>query len=323
MARPEFMRIKIKALPTKIIKLYKLNNKATSDGFIYIKIKKRMYGLPQAGILAQELLKKCLNKHGYCQSPLTPGLWWHDFRPISFTLCVDDFGIKYIGREHVKHLTSILSEYYRCLYNWDGQQYLGMNLDWDYTGRAVHVSMLDYGPEALARFQHKPPRTPQHQPYPHIKPTYGATTQYTKDVDTTPLLDKEGKKYTQEVIGTFLYYARCVNSTMLTALGSLATQQANPTTNTKKLVHQFLDYVATYPDAIITYQASNMVLAGHSNASYLSETNARSQAGGHFFMSNNNALPPNNGAVLTIAQTIKAVMSSAAEAEIGALYINC
>jgi hypothetical protein len=66
-----------------------------------------------------------------------------------------------------------------------------------------------------------------------------------------------------------------------------------------------------------------MVLVGHSNASYLSEANARSQAGGHFFMSNNNALPPNNGAVLTIAQIIKAVMSSAAEAEVGTLYINC
>ncbi len=66
-----------------------------------------------------------------------------------------------------------------------------------------------------------------------------------------------------------------------------------------------------------------MILAEHSNASYLSETNARSQAGGHCFMSNNNALPLKNGAVLTIAQIIKAVMSSAAEAEIGALYINC
>jgi hypothetical protein len=102
------------------MKLYKLNDKATSDGLIYIKIQKGMYGLPQAGILAQELLKKRLNKHGYRQSPLTPGLWRHDFRPISFTLCVDDFRIKYIGHKHAKHLTSILSEHYRCSHNWDG-----------------------------------------------------------------------------------------------------------------------------------------------------------------------------------------------------------
>ncbi len=66
-----------------------------------------------------------------------------------------------------------------------------------------------------------------------------------------------------------------------------------------------------------------MVLAGHSNASYLSETNARSRAGGHFFMSNNEAIPSNNGAILMILQIIKAVMSSAVEAGIGVLYINC
>ena len=122
---------------------------------------------------------------------------------------------------------------------------------------------------------------------------------------------------------TFLYYARAVDATMLTALGSIATQQANPTENTMTKVQQFLDYAATHPDAIVTYRASDMILAGHSDASYLSETKARSRAGGHFFMSNDTPDPPNNGAVITIAQIIKAVMSSAAEAELGALFINC
>eukprot|EP00804_Cyclotella_cryptica_P018482 CCRYP_004306-RA/>CCRYP_004306-RA protein AED:0.44 eAED:0.45 QI:0/-1/0/1/-1/1/1/0/116 len=66
-----------------------------------------------------------------------------------------------------------------------------------------------------------------------------------------------------------------------------------------------------------------MILAAHrSDASYLSKTNARSRAGGHFFLSENDHYPNNNGAVLTIAQIIKAVMSSAAEAGLGALYIN-
>ena len=65
-----------------------------------------------------------------------------------------------------------------------------------------------------------------------------------------------------------------------------------------------------------------MILAVHSDASYLSEAQARSQAGGHFFCSNNSDDPPNNGAILNISQIIKAVMSLAAEAELGALYIN-
>jgi hypothetical protein len=65
-----------------------------------------------------------------------------------------------------------------------------------------------------------------------------------------------------------------------------------------------------------------MKLACHSDAGYLNERNARSRAGGHFFLSNNDTFPPLNGSILNIAQVIKAVMSSAAEAELGALYIN-
>jgi hypothetical protein len=107
---------------------------------------------------------------------------------------------------------------------------------------------------------------------------------------------------------------------MLTAPGSIATQQSNPTKNTMIKVEQFLDYAFTHPDAIVTYQASEMVLAANSDAL---EAKARSQAGGHFFMSSNTPCPHNNGAILTIAQIIMAVMSLAAEAKIGALYIKC
>ena len=84
----------------------------------------------------------------------------------------------------------------------------------------------------------------------------------------------------------------------------------------------FLDYAASHPDAVLTYRASDMVLTLHSDASYLSEPKARSRAGGHFFMSEDMADPPNNGAILNTAKIIKAVMSSAAKAELGAMFIN-
>jgi hypothetical protein len=87
-------------------------------------------------------------------------------------------------------------------------------------------------------------------------------------------------------------------------------------------VKQFLDYASTQEDAVITYKASDMVLAIQSDASYLSEPKARSRAGGHFFMSANEEDPRDNGAVHTVAKIIKAVMSSAAEAELGGLFIN-
>ena len=73
---------------------------------------------------------------------------------------------------------------------------------------------------------------------------------------------------------------------------------------------------------MITYHASDMVLTIHSDASYLSKPKARSRAGGHFFMSSGRQMPPNNGPVLTLCQIIRAVMSSACEAKIGAMYTN-
>jgi hypothetical protein len=144
--------------------------------------------------------------------------------------------------------------------------------------------------------------------------------QYAKPKDTLQRLSPSKKKYIQEVIGTFLYYGHAVDSTMLTALSAIASAQAEPTKETMTCCKQFLDYAATHQDAILTYKASDMVLVIHSDASYLSEPKAHSQAGGHFFLSSDCDDPADNGAVLNLTQ--KAVMSSAAEAELGALYIN-
>ena len=110
---------------------------------------------------------------------------------------------------------------------------------------------------------------------------------------------------------------------MLADLGSITMQQASPTANTMRKIKQLLDYSGTHPDAALTYWSSNMVLAAHSDTSYLSETKSRSRTGGHFFMASDIAVPENNGAVHTVDQIIKTVMSSAAEAELGGLYINC
>ncbi len=124
------------------------------------------------------------------------------------------------------------------------------------------------------------------------------------------------------VAETLLYYARAVNTIILSALSSIATEQAKPMQETMKKLKQLFDYCATQEHAIITYNASQMILAIHSDARYCNEKNARSQAGGHFALSNNEKFPLNNGAILTKASIIKAVMSSAAKAELGALFLN-
>ena len=128
------------------------------------------------------------------------------------------------------------------------------------------------------------------------------------------MLGNKTKKYIQQVLGTFLYYARAIDPTMLVALSVIASEQASPTQSTMKKVDRFLDYAASQEQALLTYGASNMVLAVHSDASHLSEYKARSQAGGHCFISKDVSFPPNNEAVLNIAQIMKTIMSSAAEA---------
>ncbi len=111
MVRYEYVHIKLYDIPEEIIAEYKLRKKVTEDGYVHVEIQKGMYKLPQAGILVQELLEKWLNEHGYSQSKTVPGLWTHKTRPILFTLVVDDFGVKYIGKEHAMHLISILKQH--------------------------------------------------------------------------------------------------------------------------------------------------------------------------------------------------------------------
>ena len=186
MARYEYMRLCITDMPEEVTEHYNLCDKAIPDGYVYCEIQKGMYGLPLAGIIAQQLLEERLKKHGYCQSQTTPGLWKHDTRPISFSLVVDDFGVKYVGEENAQHLLDMVRQYNKCLCDWEGERYCGITIKWDYEGRKVHLTMPGYLPKALTHFKHSIPSTPQDQPYLHIKLNNGAKTQHTAAEDTYP-----------------------------------------------------------------------------------------------------------------------------------------
>jgi hypothetical protein len=321
MERYEYLKLKLCDIPEEIIKEYSLRKIATPDDSVYVEVRKGMYGLPQAGLIANELLEKRLNKEGYFQSTLVPGLWTHKTRPISFTLVVDDFGVKYTREQDVHHLMGALKRHYEITDDWKGEKYIGITLDWDYERRQVHLSMPGYVKRALQQFNHPTPSKRQNSPYPNVPIKYGAKTQYATTRVDAPPVSAADKKFIQQVCGKFLFYGRAVDSTILTAISAIASQQATPTTDTLAKTKQLLDYLASQEEAILTYSASDMVLAVHSDAGYLNEPEARSRAGGHFFLSNNATIPPNNGAILNIAQIIKNVMSSATEAELGALFI--
>ena len=130
--RPKYVEIKLSDIPEEIIVEYKLHDLANADGSVYIEATRGMYGLPQAGLIANELLEERLNKHGYRQSKLVPGLWKQDTQPIQFTLVVDDFGVKYTRKEDVEHLQSVIERDYTVTADWTGNRYIGITLNWDY-----------------------------------------------------------------------------------------------------------------------------------------------------------------------------------------------
>jgi hypothetical protein len=105
--RPDYMRLALNIVPQEIIDKYNLLDKA-NNGYVYIRIDKGVYGLLQAGILANNILVTRLAPHGYHPDEHTHGLWRHKTRPIIFTMVADYFGVKYVGKEHADHLLNAI-----------------------------------------------------------------------------------------------------------------------------------------------------------------------------------------------------------------------
>jgi hypothetical protein len=278
--RFEYMKMLLSRFPDEIIQKYNLNALAV-DGWVYIEVRKGMYGLNQAGLLANQLIQTRLSPFGYNQARHTPGLWLHKTRPISFTLVVNDFAVRFVSNQHAEHLRNALLLTYELTTDWTATVYSGMTLKWDYNKRICDISMPGYVSDVLSKFQHDSPKHPQHNPSPYVSPVYGAKTQYAT-TDETPPLTAQQCLTIQKVTGSVLYHARAVDPTVLMPLNDIVTEQTKATEKTQAATNQMLHYLATHPDAIIRYHASDMILNIHSDASYLSVSNARSRLGGFF-----------------------------------------
>jgi hypothetical protein len=319
------MKMPLSLFPKWIVGQYDLNTHA-KDGWVHLEMRRAVWGLPQAGILANKRLRQKLAPFGYSECVDTPGLWIHQTRPISFTLIVDNFGVKYVSQVDVDHLIASVRSTYTLTEDWSGDLYCGITLDWDYQKRTVDISMPGYIQKKLQEYEHAMPKKPQHCPYSPEPKQFSTEAQRPLPRDSSPLLDDRKKQQVQQIIGSILYYARAVDMTALMALSTIAMSQAKPTETTMERCIQLMDYLATHSDAKIRFSASDMVMNIHSNASYLSESKARSRACGHFFMG---SVPTDgepiklNGAFYTNSVILKFVVASAAEAELGALFHNC
>ena len=123
------MRLSLKYFSQHTIDQYNLQE-TTKNGLVYIEIRKAIYGLPQAGILANKQLKECLGLASYYEVAHTPGLFTHVTRLIQFSLVVDDFGVKYASKEHVGHLIRTLERKYdKIPVDWEDKLYYDIPLD--------------------------------------------------------------------------------------------------------------------------------------------------------------------------------------------------
>ena len=184
------------------------------------------------------------------------------------------------------------------------------------------VSIPNYVTKALHKFQHPTPKRTQYAPHQWTRPNYGSKKQLATPLDTSPSIPEVKKCRIQQIIGTFLYYDRAVDCTMIPALSTLAEQQSSPTKNTEAAITHFLDYEATNPYAIIQYKGSDMILHIDSDASYLSEPRACSLTGGNYYLSSlttdpkksPNLLSSANDPIHTECRILQHMVASASEA---------
>ena len=322
---PEYIMIPFNLIPPDIVQDYNLTSKV-SNGNVYAKVTKGMYGLPQAGKLAHDDLVRHLARGGYFPTKYTPGLFTNKQRTVQFALVVDDFGIKFTNQLDLDHLLRHLKQRYVITQD-EGQRFNGIHLKWDYVKRECELSVPEYCYKAILRFKHTLPFKPQHSPYPCQPPKYGQLIQYAS-IPPSPSeckLSPQQLQELQEITGTFRWYADAIDSTMSMPVSSLSTDTNNiKKSELHRRKNQYLDYAATHPNA------SGMHLWAHTDASYLSESKARSRDGGFYFLSDKPSLPilptdpppPLNGAIAVKSKIIDAVTSSAEEAETGAGFYN-
>ena len=126
--RFKYIHVPYSNFPPDIIEHYNLASKVAADEFIYIEIRQTIYGLKQTDKLANQQLKKVLATRGYFPSKYTPGLYLRKTSPISFTLVVDDFGVKYVNKQDALHLEKLISDNFPMKSDWNSTQYTGINL---------------------------------------------------------------------------------------------------------------------------------------------------------------------------------------------------
>ena len=327
MLEKEYMRVHYRHIPQDIRDKYDINSKVHTDNYVYIRIKKGMYGLKQAAVLAYNKLVTVLSTHGYKPCTYSTGLWEHTTLKTKFCVCVDDFGVKYFNKADADHLLTALKTHYSLTIDWTGGDYCGLTIHWNYERRYVDISMPGYI-DKVVQLHELTPLKPTNTPHTYNIPAYGKKTQLANPPDDTPTLPPDRKRRIQSIVGSLLYYARAIDGSLLPALNEISATQAHPTLLTEQKANHLLAFAKHHKDVKVRFHASDMCLHVDSDAAYLVMPAARSRIAGYYYLSTSPPTtgPPHNvplnGAILIECKTLRHVVASAAEAETGGLFHN-
>ena len=137
---------------------------------------------------------------------------------------MDDFAVRYSTKADADHLIDCIREKYPFKVDWDAQQYIGINLEFNYTDRWVKMSMKGYVKQALQEFQHLHDKRHYNAPSHMPKTAYGQRIQYVQHDESDPMTASD-ILHKQRVCGKFIFYARAIDNTMLHALNDIASSK--------------------------------------------------------------------------------------------------
>ena len=323
---PEYTSFPISWIPRSNRSEFNVAN-LPDDATLFYRIDKALYGMPQAGMIAQRELTRHLAQHGYVMSPNTPCHYTHISSGVSFVLWVDDFLIKYktANRSSLDHLLTTLRLKYQIDLDPTGSSYIGLTIQ-RHPDRLT-ISMPGYvqrmAQELNLTLRPNPPKSPI------LPPSTGRYTSHPQleTIDTSPEASPQDKHNLQIICGKLLYYTLAVDPTIQVAVCKIASDQSRATHLTMQAADRLLQYVLANPDAIITYYPSNMILVAHSDASHDSEPLSRSRAGGFYSLGNADFQGIDNpttlnGPISCLSKLIDTVCAGAYESEYAALYLN-
>ena len=321
----EYMVLNIDEIPQEIVTSYNIADYvAPGDTKAYVEVIGCLYGMKQAGYIANKDIVEHLSNNGYTQHHNTPCLFKHVTDDIEFTLITDDFGVRYGNKAAADKLLEVMSRKYAMTHDWTGTKYAGFDILNDYVAanKRCELSMKGYMAAVLKRFRisitHNVLSPEFFQPI-----QYGSKdSQLTKVADTTSPLPPSGVNIIQQIVGCMLYYARGVDATMRPGVDHISMEQTNGTQRTMQKAIRLLEYGATFPNATIVYYPSDMTLKCNVDGSYNSEPEARSRAAAFTYCGRSDDPSFINGPVECISTLIPTVVSSAAETEYASLFIR-